>query len=214
MPRGLSTTYSTLVVAGLAAYGFYRWWQTPASVEKYCFDNTVCEDEIEELVRSRRRGTHGRGRKVKRPEPIVESSLEGNAISLLVGARRTAAVYRDVQVRLQATVRLEGCSINGTYYPPSAFSPSKEVHGEDAPVMCPAQISPMRLTQVILWSINRAKVSDEIVLQRLHQAGSWVDEWMYDTDATTIRGSWTRCKLWAEWKVRTSLGLDLPLPSQ
>ncbi len=202
------------LVAGLASYGLYSWWSAPPSVAKYSFDSAIVEDEVEELVRKRRRGTRGKGRKINYPEPITECSLEGVAISLLVGARRTAAVYKDVQVRLQATVRLEGCSINGTYYPAASFSPTK-VKQEDGSTAClEAAVSPLRLSQAIMWSINRAKVSDEMVLNRLSLAGNWVDEWMYDQDATTITGSWTRARLWAEWKVRTSLGLDLPLPSQ
>lgn len=200
------------IAVGLATYGLVSWWSAPPSLAKYNFDSSMCEDEIEELIRSRRRGTRGKGRECNYPAPITECSLEGVAISLLVGARRTAAVYRDVQVRLQATVRLEGCSINGVYYPAASFSPTK-VKQEDGSIAClEAVVSPRRLTQAILWSINRAKVSDEMMLNRLTLAGNWVDEWMYDQDATTITGSWTRAKLWIEWKVRASLGLDLPLP--
>ena len=209
---GFSDIVLILITIGLASYGLVSWWSAPPSLAKYSFDSAMCEDEIEELVRSRRRGTRGKGSKINYPASITECSLEGEAISLLVGARRTASVYRDVQVRLQAIVKLEGCSINGVYYPAASFSPTKVKQEDGSIAYLEAVISSRRLIQAILWSINQARASDEIVLNRLTLAGNWVDEWMYDQDATTVTGSWTRARLWTEWKVRTSLGLDLPLP--
>ncbi len=211
------TKLAAIATIGLAAYGLYSWWVAPASLSKYVYEPDVCQDEIEELIsfRRTRRGTRGKGRKIYRPAPIYECSLEGHAISLLVGARRTGSVYRDVQVRLHALVKLEGCTINEVYHPPSDFLPSKlECPDGGKPQHIKPVVSADRLIQAIIWSVQAAKGSDEVLRNRLNLAGTWVDDWLVDSDSTTIRGGLYRARLWAEWKVRTTLGLDLPLPSQ
>ncbi len=206
-----------LTVVGLAAYGIYSWWKAPPSLKQYTFDDELDLDEIEALVRQRKRGTRGKGKKIVKLPPITECSLVGDAEALLVGVGRGAQVARDCLVRLQAVVKLEGCTINGVYHSKDDFSPTSEtiVEGDNkSTIHCDAVVSSQRLNQAIRWSIQQATYSDAVLESRLVQAGSWVNLWMVHNDANTITGRCHHFWLRLEWKFRTSLGLNLPLPSQ
>jgi len=212
-----SKGFVCLTVVGLAAYGIYSWWKAPPTVKQYTFDDELDLDEIEALVRHRKRGTRGKGRKVVKLSPITKCSLVGDAEALLVGVGRGAQVARDCLVRLQAVVKLEGCTINGVYHPKEDFSPTFETifDGDNKSVInTDPVISSQRLNQAIRWSIQQATYGDAVLESRLVQAGSWVNLWMVHSDATVITGRCYHFWLRLEWKVRTSLGLNLPLPSQ
>ncbi len=207
-----------LATLGLAAFGLRFWWVAPANLANYVIDDELDLDEIEALVHRRNRGTRGNGRRINKLPAIYECSLVGDAEALLVGVGRGAQVGRDCFVRLQALVKLEGCSINGVYHSKDDFSPSKKlVSPRGEPELWEhsgAVVSSQRLNQAIRWSIQQAINGDAVVESRLVQAGNWVNLWMTHSDSTTIKGSWDRLRLRAEWKIRTSLGLELPLPSQ
>lgn len=204
----------SLPFLGLASWVVYTWWMAPPKLDRYVFDSNLDYDQIDALVSRRRRGTHGRGRTVKRPEPIFECSLVGDAAALLVGSRRTASVFRDVQIRLQALVKLEGCTINSIYYGPKDFSSTHETFGCGSSLSVSPVVDSERLLSAILWSIHEAKVSDQVFVNRLTLVSTWVDDWMLDQDASTIRGGLYRARLTLEWRLRLLFGLSLELPTQ
>jgi hypothetical protein len=199
-----------LPVVGLAAYSLYSWWVAPPKLEKYIIDPEVASEEIIDLIHRRtRRGTRGDGRLVKYQAPITECSLESEASSLLLNVGRSTQVYRDVQTRLLATAKLDGITINGEMFGPRDLCNS-EVDG----VVLPPVVSHARLLQAVVWSIHQAKTSDLVMTARLQSAAGWVEDQLMHQSPHTITGRVSQWRLRLEWKVRTFLGLNLPLPSQ
>jgi len=207
-----------IATVGLAAYGLYKWWVAPADLSGFSEDSELNLDDVDAVISSKRRGTRGKGRKINYPEPILQCSLVGEAEALLISANRSNEVLRDCQMRLKAVVKLEGCTINGEYHPSVHFGPSKKLislKGEpEVFEHLPPVISSQRLNDAIIWSINEAKCGEFVQRYRLTRAGTWVSEWMAHTDPMTITGSIRQFRLRLEWKLRSTLGLNLPLPSQ
>lgn len=129
-------------------------------------------------------------------------------MALLVGAGRSGQVFRDVQSRLLAVAKMDGLTINGVMYGPRDLCPT-----EEDGVALPPLVTSGRLFDCIQWSIRRAKNSDQILRHRLLRVADWVEDWSAHVDPNTILGRVSRAKLRLEWKVRTTLGLDLPVPS-
>ncbi len=200
-----------LATWSLAALGLYLWWVAPANLSKYCPDESVELDNVDTVISARRRrGTRGKGRVIRYPEPITDCSLEAEAASLLIGVGRSSQIHRDIQSRLLAVAKIEGITINSVVYGPQDLSPTKDSEGN----LVAALVSSARLLDAIHWSIIAAKNSDCLARHKVSQVATWVEDQMAHRDPHTLTGRMTQLRLKAEWKFRTSLGLDLPLPSQ